>query len=171
VTAFDSVAARRWCESLVPWLAAQTIERDGLPYLERYFVAGWSPSNGQTGPAIFLHHFVASDAREQMHSHPWGLAVSLILVGGYREERCNPAGRRTAHDFRPGDVNVIAADDVHRIDLLDGDCWSLFVAGEFEKAWTFVPPCEVAPDLRCEKCDLLECECRTGNEGDLGGNY
>ncbi len=135
-------AARTWCEALARTLPVQHIQSNGHPYLERYFAAGWSPMNHRAGPAIFLHHFVASDRVDAVHSHPWGWSASLILVGGYREQRCGPAGTVIVRAYGPGDVNVLEADDRHRIDLLGADCWSVFLAGSFEKAWTFTPGCE-----------------------------
>jgi hypothetical protein len=123
-------------------LPHERIDRDGKPYLERYFVAGWSPMNRRSGPAVFLHRFVASDAAQSVHSHPWGWSLSLILVGGYTEERCLPNGSLTTQTYRPGDVNVLESDDKHRIDLLNGECWTLFLAGNFEKAWRFSPRCD-----------------------------
>lgn len=141
LAAFSPVFAREWCVSLARGLESQRIGRDGKPYLTRYFASGWSPTNKRSGPAVFLHHFVASDPDDSVHSHPWGWSASLILVGGYREERCVD-GRRVLRDYRPGDVNVLAADDQHRIDLLESECWTLFLAGNFEKAWGFAPRCE-----------------------------
>lgn len=141
MTATRELAARAWCQALARTLPVQHIRRDGQPYLERYFAAGWSPTNRRTGPAIFLHHFVASDAARAVHSHPWGWSASLILAGGYREERCGPDQRVIVREYRPGDLNVIEADDRHRIDLLAADCWSVFLAGSFEKAWRSMPSC------------------------------
>jgi hypothetical protein len=137
----NDALARAWCETLASTLQVQHIAPNGTPYLERYFASGWSPTNRRPGPAIFLHHFVASDPDDQVHSHPWGWSASLIVVGGYREERC-VEGQMVVREYHPGDVNVLEADDQHRIDLLSGDCWSVFMAGSFAKAWTFAPRCE-----------------------------
>jgi hypothetical protein len=134
-------AARAWCQMLARALAVQRIDRNGRPYLERYFAAGWSPTNTRSGPAIFLHHFVASDDADQVHSHPWGWSASLILAGGYREERCGPDNTIVAREYRPGDVNVLEADARHRIDLLAEDCWTVFLAGEYAQPWAFTPSC------------------------------
>jgi hypothetical protein len=132
--------ARAWCESWARRSRIERIKRNGAPYLERYFVAGWNPITRQKGPAIFLHHFVASDAAGEIHSHPWGWSMSVILVGGYREERCSD-GQTVCKDYRPGDVNVISANDRHRIDLLGRDCWTLFMAGSFDAPWQFYQSC------------------------------
>lgn len=136
----DEAHARAWCEQMASGLDVQRIQRDGKPYLERYFACGWTPANAAKGPAVLLHHFVASDATDTVHSHPWGWSSSLILVGGYCEHRCRD-GQSSVHYYRSGDVNVLMADDQHRIELLAPDCWTLFLAGSFQKAWTFTPTC------------------------------
>lgn len=132
----DETAARRWCESMARVLPVQHIQPNGRPYLARYFAA-----DRTKGPAVFLHHFVASDPNDQVHSHPWGWSLSLVLVGGYREQRCDVDGRSTVNEYRPGDLNVLRAKDKHRIDLLGDDCWTVFLAGTFEQMWGFAPSC------------------------------
>lgn len=138
---FSEQAARFWCQSLAARLPKDHIDRDGQPYLTRYYAAGWSPRNQQSGPAVFLHHFVASDSSAEVHSHPWGWSASLILVGGYREERCTHDGTRTTLDYLPGSVNVLQPTDKHRIDLLGTECWTLFLAGDYQQRWAFTPRC------------------------------
>jgi hypothetical protein len=131
--------ARRWCEAIARTLQVEHIQRDQQPYLERYYVAGWNPITRRAGPALFLHHFVASDG-PQVHSHPWASAVSLILVGGYREERCTPSGV-VARECRPGDLNVLDPETKHRVDLLGADCWSLLLVGTYAQPWRFENQC------------------------------
>ncbi len=145
--AFDSVAetaARIWCTGFARTLQVQHIKPSGVPYLDRYFLGGWSPTNKRSGPAVFLHHFLASDPDDSVHSHPWGWSASLILSGGYREERCDTNQQMSVREYKPGDVNVLNAADKHRIDLLSTDCWTLFLAGNFDKAWSFSPRCDRA---------------------------
>jgi hypothetical protein len=136
----EGIELRSWCRRLARGLIRQDILRESKPYLMRYFVAGWSPTNQQTGPAVFLHHFVASDPPASVHSHPW-TSVSLILAGGYREHRCDADGRASVREFRPGAVNLLVPTDRHRIELLEVDCWTLFLVGDFEQAWAFFPAC------------------------------
>ncbi len=138
----NEAAARAWCVMIARVLTVRHIAPEGRPYLDRYFASGWNPSAGRRrGPAIFLHHFLASDPSHEVHSHPWAWSASLILAGGYREHRCTPGGGVTVREFHPGEVNVITADDRHRIDLLGADCWTVFLAGDFERAWEFAPLC------------------------------
>ena len=136
----NEAIVRGWCESLAATAFAQLIQPNGTPYLERYFLAGWNPTRPRKGPAVYLHHFVASDPADQVHSHPWIWSASVILVGGYREERCI-GDARTVREYRPGDVNVLLPADRHRIDLLGADCWTLFLAGDFRQPWAFFPSC------------------------------
>jgi hypothetical protein len=132
--------AAAWATRLARTLEVQRIPRDGAPYLDRYFVAGYPRVRGATA-SVYLHHFRASDAFEQVHSHPWAWSLSLILSGGYREQRCLPDGQQIVSLYQPGDFNVLRADDRHRIELLGPDCWTLFLAGAYEKPWNFQPIC------------------------------
>jgi hypothetical protein len=134
-------AARAWCEGFARTLLVRPIQANGQPYLERYYAPGSSPSDGPSRGATYLHHFVASDPVDALHSHPWDWSVSLILVGGYREMRCGPNGTLIVREFRPGHVNVITCDDRHRIDLLESDCWTVFCAGTVRQPWRFSPDC------------------------------
>lgn len=137
----NAAVTRLWCERLAKTLRSQRIDRDGRAYLTRYFVAGWSPHNKQAGPAVFLHHFVASDSSDHVHSHPWGWSCSLILAGGYREQRCTPDGPMQARVYHPGDLNLLGPNDRHRVDLLEADCWTLFLAGDVVQSWGFYASC------------------------------
>lgn len=108
-------------------------------------------------PTVFLHHFLDSDQEEELHNHPWNFAVSLILVGGYVEERrVNGVfravlgygsvegvghgiveGVTTTRDVLPGRINVIRANDFHRAILRERDAWTLFVTFKKEQSWGF----------------------------------
>jgi hypothetical protein len=61
--------------------------KNGEPYLRRYVLA--EEGTGSAAEHLYLHHFLRSDPDRELHSHPWH-ARSLILVGGYREERRFP---------------------------------------------------------------------------------
>lgn len=144
---------RHWCELIAGQHRVEHIDPAGMPYLRRYYLSGWNPWTRQRPSpqaSLFLHHFVGSDPRDQVHSHPWGYAASLILVGGYREFRCDQADQGRV--FLPGDVNVLHPTDKHRIELLQPDCWSLFLAGHWAQVWGFFADCtsstSLAPPLR-----------------------
>lgn len=125
------------------WTTARLPAREicgdhGEPYLERYYLFslfGWR---------AYIHRFLASDPDRGLHDHPWGRSVSLMLAGGYFEQRILP------HEFcgvrlvglrllSPGGFNVIRGDDFHRILLGPGqEAWTLFVHGPRVKGWGFL---------------------------------
>jgi hypothetical protein len=134
--------ARTWCQQLAAMVPKQQIDRPGgVRYLDRYYVGGWSPATRRPGPAVFLHHFLGSDDTMTVHSHPWVWAASLILVGAYREYRCDAEGAVSVRDYLPGEVNILQPGDRHRIELLTEDVWTLFLAGAFGQDWAFSPAC------------------------------
>jgi hypothetical protein len=123
----------RLCERVAARLPKKVIPRpDGEPYLIRYYLLGREdrPFNA------FLHLFVCGDVESELHCHPWETSFSLILTGGYREER--RIGRRVVQRLvKPLTINVIRSDDYHRVDLLKDRAWTLFVAVKPKKTWFF----------------------------------
>lgn len=117
------------------------------------------PSAGGPRFGVFLHRFHRSDQDAALHNHPWEWARALILAGGYVEERrVDGPGDRSVrirradsdgitrfcaihgvsrHIRRPGSWVHINADDYHRVDLLEDDSWSLFIAGPKVASWGF----------------------------------
>lgn len=127
---------------VVARLPFRTIETDGRPYLTRWYV--WPPGP-RSGPdddgvtpksplAIFIHFFHRGDDDRDQHNHPWARSISLVLVGGYREERGD-----TVRVVKPWSLNVIGKNDFHRVDLLEPKkgCWSIFIAGTNVQSWGF----------------------------------
>ncbi len=120
---------------------------DDRPLLYRFYL--WKGSNGH---ALFLHRFVASDVGPELHNHPFEISISLLLKGGYVEER--KLANRTLEDFRNGkaystfrrwlgplSVNVIRASDFHRVELEEGkEVWTLFYHGPRIQEWGFLFP-------------------------------
>jgi hypothetical protein len=118
---------------------------DGSPYLLRYTVAELLD-----GSCVFLHRFMRSDEDKELHSHPWS-GTSIILLNGYREERrvvvSAPWDRRIygidTRIYVAGDTSHLRGDTFHRVDLLAGDCWTLFCAGPKDEypegvdSWSF----------------------------------
>lgn len=125
------------------------IPRNKLPYLYRNFLAGKETPDDQ--PGLLLHKFVSSDAKDELHNHPWRWAVSFILTGSYRETRSNPMrgdymkhkqvllGPPQTDDFSAGDHNFIGADTFHSVQLLSEEVWTLFLHGPRIQHWAFVP--------------------------------
>lgn len=140
-------------ERLAPRLPPPRViySRDGQrPYLSRYYLAGRPLGDVLSvvvakprrvlvrlrHHGVYLHHFHRGDEEPELHSHPWAWALSLILAGGYREER-RVRGKVVRRIVRPGALNFLRADDCHRVDLLEDDAWSLFVTGPKVTRWGF----------------------------------
>jgi len=90
-------------------------------------------------PSVRIHHILRADDGRAMHDHPWD-ARSYILGGCYSETRRRgddlPNGWLT---YVPGDVNVLRAEDFHRIAYVsDGGVWTLFITWPKRKSWGFL---------------------------------
>jgi hypothetical protein len=124
-------------------------------YLSRFYLypphtAGESDQNSDDAWGISLHHFHRSDEDLELHSHPWGWSFSIILTGGYEEERRVGWGGMYGYTvtgvvkatFRPGRFNIIRANDFHRVLLLDPQhgAWTLFAHGPRIQDWGFWDP-------------------------------
>lgn len=123
---------------------------DGDPYLLRVYL---TPRWFKYRP--MLHYFFRSDGDRALHNHPWKKSFSLILTHGYDEERLDhppdecDAPLVVKRTLRPGNINVIKANDFHRATLREpvefdldsgcfvGGCWTFFLAGEREQDWGF----------------------------------
>jgi len=134
---------RQICQWLTQYLPSITIpDTEGNPYLTRYFFFGKERKYFN----IFLHRFHASDKDRAdngtllLHHHPWRFSLSLILAGGYSEERRQPDDTIERRDYIPGSLNYLNDQHFHRVDLLESDGWSLFMTGWRRKAngrWGF----------------------------------
>lgn len=121
----------QWAASKLP--SVTIFVEGGEKYLTRYYLFGADRKWGN----IFLHHFHASDKGLELHNHPWSWSFGLILLGGYREERRAQDNSVQARLVKPGKFNYITNKDFHRVDLLEKDAWSLFVAGPRTQEWGF----------------------------------
>lgn len=107
---------------------------DGSPYLSRYFILrrSWLPNRFPftSFPSVFLHYFHQGDKDPELHNHPWYWSLSLILIGGYWEERRTGRGI-ISKVFGPGSFNIVRHTDFHRVELLKPNegAWTLFLAG------------------------------------------
>lgn len=124
------------------------------PYLSRWYIFGApkmpdgsQPFDEYGGPrdgviwgdkrwGLYLHRFHRGDDDVELHNHPWRWALSLILAGGYVEER-RVGDAVIVRKVCPGTLNRIDADDFHRVDLLEHDAWSLFLVGPKFQGWGF----------------------------------
>jgi hypothetical protein len=99
------------------------------PYLRRWWVI---PRNRWLN--IYLHQILQNDDDRALHDHPW-INCSVILKGCYVE--VTPAGRHLRQSWIPIFRRATAA---HRLELVDGICWSLFITGPIVRQWGFHCP-------------------------------
>jgi hypothetical protein len=133
---------KRLCLWLSKYLPSITIPTpDGKAYLTRYYIFGADRAWGN----VFLHHFHSSDmdvapsGTYYLHNHPWPWSFSIILVGGYYEERRVKNDVIIRNKFEPGSINTLSDKDFHRVELLEEDGWSLFFTGwrSKKRSWGF----------------------------------
>lgn len=136
------------------------LDRDGVsPYLSRFYLRGkptmpdgsepfdsfgnpFPEARFPDGISTMVHRFHASDAPGALHNHPWRWSGSLVLAGGYREQRrdfTQPYGI-AERDVLPGQFNYIRGSDYHRVELLDDECWTIFMTGPKNDGWGFWDP-------------------------------
>ena len=99
------------------------------PYLHRWYVI---PRNMRFN--IYLHHFLRSDDDRALHDHPWW-NISFLLSGRYIE--VTPKGRFLRKRFA---VVFRRATASHRVELIDGPLWTLFITGPKVREWDFWCP-------------------------------
>lgn len=125
---------RRLCERIAERLPVRDIEgADGSVFLSKYLLAG----HAHGGWHLHLHCFHRSDEDSALHNHPWHCA-SFILAGGYREERVRGDGAIVTFERCPGRINLIGANTFHRVELIDGPCWTLFFNLPVVQDWGFL---------------------------------
>ena len=114
------------------------LNRDGSIYLERYYILH---SKYKWIPGVYLHKFLSSDEDVELHSHPWGLSISLLLSGRYLESRrmngYNNSFYIKSRIYSTGDFNAIRSDNFHRVELITPNVWTLFLSGNKEHEWGF----------------------------------
>ena len=99
------------------------------PYLIRYWLRRDRPEG-----SIYLHCIRKSDDDRALHDHPWS-STSLVLEGTLRE--ILPEGSRL---LTPGTIVSRSAEQAHRLEVVDGPVWTLFITGAVEREWGFHCP-------------------------------
>jgi hypothetical protein len=103
---------------------------DADPYLRRWWII---PRNSWFN--IYLHHFQRSDDDRALHDHPWW-NVSVLLHGEYLEWMRDGSSR-----LRMSPAVVFrSAEAAHRIELVTGPVWTLFITGPKVREWGFLCP-------------------------------
>ena len=103
------------------------INRNDGPYLRRWHLI---PKNRWFN--IYLHHFLNSDVDVALHDHPWW-SLGIILKGKYKE--ITPNGEAILKPFQP---KLRSPAYYHRVELIDGPVWTIFITGPKLKSWGFL---------------------------------
>lgn len=104
------------------------------PYLRRWWLI---PRNRIFN--VYLHNFMRSDDDRALHDHPWW-NVSVLLHGRYVEHTIAAGGINARTERQAGAVKFRGAASAHRIELVDGPCWTLFITGPRIREWGFHCP-------------------------------
>jgi hypothetical protein len=105
------------------------------PYLIRWWVI---PRNRFFN--VYLHRFMRSDDDRALHDHPWS-NLSILLRGMYVEHTIDAGGVNVRTERRAGDWKLrLFGSAAHRLELVDGECWTIFVTGPRYREWGFHCP-------------------------------
>lgn len=83
---------------------------------------------------IYIHKFGRSDDDRALHDHPW-FSVSFLLKGEMIEHHLN--GKRHIPWLRPV---FRTAKFAHRLELVKGPVWTIFITGPRIRSWGFHCP-------------------------------
>ncbi len=126
---------RTLLENFAPLLPTHTFYGRTGAYLSKYTLLNF----GKDRLRLHLHRFHRSDEDPELHNHPWAWAWSLILVGGYFDQRTHVGDGPSTIARQPGDFVLIEKSTFHRVDLIDNECecWTLFLSGPVTGSWGF----------------------------------
>lgn len=99
------------------------------PYMRRW----WLRREAEAG-SIYLHQILRDDDDRALHDHPWD-STSIILRGQLREVL-----PKRARVLSPGSITSRKAEEAHRLEVVDGPVWSLFITGKRVREWGFLCP-------------------------------
>lgn len=121
-------------------LPCRIIQRDGQPYLERYFVSDDYYDRFLCIPGYtYIHRFVGGGEDEALHDHPWPCS-SDILHGHYTEKRLVDANTISERKLTPVNRNIINLYQPHQICNPAPETWTLFRTKNRERSWNFYTP-------------------------------
>lgn len=119
------------------------IGEEDRPYMFRWWII---PRNRFFN--IYLHKVCRNDDDRALHDHPWP-SLSFVLTGQVRE-----ITRDGARILRRGRIVPRSATFRHRLELIDGHCWTLFFTGPRVRDWGFWCPQGFVPwQLFCSADD------------------
>lgn len=128
----------RFADRVIAVAARRVPDFEIGPEGDRYLLRWWLiPRNRVFN--LYLHRFQRSDDDRALHDHPW-VNASLLLRGRYVEHTISAGGVHRRLEYRAGNLKLRHAGYAHRVELVDGPCWSLFMTGPVMRAWGFHCP-------------------------------
>jgi hypothetical protein len=89
---------------------------------------------------VYLHCFWRSDDDRALHDHPWA-NCSILLAGKYVEHTISAGGVNVRTErVAPAIKFRLSGRFAHRVELVDGNCWTLFITGPRYRQWGFHCP-------------------------------
>lgn len=130
----------RFLDKFLWWVVAffpnrcRTIQVNGEDYLLRFYI-----KHSGLLPGLYLHYFYRGDEGRELHNHPFKFSFSVLLTGSYTEHRLihRTSGAVLVQELGPGSVNVIRANDFHKVILKNGPLWTLFCSWRRVQRWGF----------------------------------
>lgn len=101
----------------------------GVNYMHRWHIIPRNPIFN-----IYLHKYMGSDDDRALHDHPW-LSVSVLLKGRIIEHQKNTT--RSIPKYKPV---FRTARFAHRLQLISGPAWTIFITGPRIRSWGFHCP-------------------------------
>jgi hypothetical protein len=135
---FRRLVGRWLAPRLITWASRRppsfVIGGPERPYLLRWWVI---PRNRWFN--VYLHQVLRSDDDRALHDHPWP-NLSLLLQGAYAEHTIAAGGVHRRRLLAAGDVKFRLPGAAHRLEIVNGACWTLFLTGPVVREWGFHCP-------------------------------
>lgn len=150
----------RFANWLFNWLFANVVQvrrsdfmvgENPTPYLHRWYLLGSKQdpkhpndpmrrvSRTFLGFRAYLHCFQHSDDDRALHDHP-AHSFSISLSGSCAEHTIAAGGVHSRRALHAGDIAFRSAKFAHRIEIINGDYWTLFIFGPNIREWGFHCP-------------------------------
>lgn len=104
------------------------------PYLKRWYLQKDADTS-----SIYLHQIIRDDDDRALHDHPWD-STSIVLSGVMREILQETNNNRVSQILEAGDIVARSAEDAHRLEVVSGPVWTLFITGQRKREWGFYCP-------------------------------
>ena len=124
----DAVAAM-----LIESVSGRAPDEQIGPHGNRYLLRWWLRREPLRGN-IYLHQVLRDDDDRALHDHPWD-STSIILRGTMKEIL-----KGSARVLEPGSITFRDAETAHRLEVVSGPVWSLFITGPKKRDWGFHCP-------------------------------